>query len=313
MKTLVISVEDDPHIEAVRKHGIEFEVFDPSKFPFDTDVTYKLGHDGKFRVVSKGILLNNVTSVWYRKPRLLEENELPVPKEYQNFAYRAYRDGVKSIYDLLREKFWVSDYRSIMKAENKLFQLEVAHTLGFSVLPTMATSSKVEASGFHETHGDIVVKSFDFSIVEVEGDLKGFFTTLVRKDDNPDFSGLCVAPALLQKAVIEKTDIRVAVVGEEVLGCSITDFPTSEVDWRTGILTKGIRYNTYTLPPSVENKCRELVKTLGLKFGIIEFALDTNGIYWFLEINPNGQWLFMEEEAGLQISKAMANLLISHL
>ncbi len=58
-------------------------------------------------------------------------------------------------------------------------------------------------------------------------------------------------------------------------------------------------------------RCIEYVKVLGLQYSAIDLALDEDGKYWFLEVNPNGQWAFVELATVLQISKAIAELLSS--
>jgi len=51
--------------------------------------------------------------------------------------------------------------------------------------------------------------------------------------------------------------------------------------------------------------------SLGLTFSAIDFVVDSKGVYWFLENNPNGQWAFVEQETGQQMGKALAELLTS--
>lgn len=62
------------------------------------------------------------------------------------------------------------------------------------------------------------------------------------------------------------------------------------------------------LPKEIGIKCINVVKALGLKFGAFDFMLDSDGQYWFLEVNPNGQWGFVELEAGIPISEGFAQL-----
>lgn len=82
-----------------------------------------------------------------------------------------------------------------------------------------------------------------------------------------------------------------------------------EVDWRQGILTEDLAYEPCSVPDDIAEKCVKFVKLLGLTFGVVEFAIDKKGDYWFLEINPNGQWAFIEMETGLEISKEIAKVL----
>ncbi|KUO10863.1 hypothetical protein [Streptomyces sp. DSM 15324] len=47
----------------------------------------------------------------------------------------------------------------------------------------------------------------------------------------------------------------------------------------------------------------------GLSFGAFDFAVTASGAWWFLECNPNGQWAWLEDAAGLPITHAIADLL----
>lgn len=67
----------------------------------------------------------------------------------------------------------------------------------------------------------------------------------------------------------------------------------------------------YQLPDELADKCVKLLKRLGLLYGAIDFVVDRKGTHWFLEINPMGAWGFIEEDIGLPIGKAMADLLMS--
>ena len=55
--------------------------------------------------------------------------------------------------------------------------------------------------------------------------------------------------------------------------------------------------------------CIRLLKELNLQFGAIDMIKTPDGSYIFLEINPNGQWAWIETQTGLQISDAIINFL----
>ncbi len=50
---------------------------------------------------------------------------------------------------------------------------------------------------------------------------------------------------------------------------------------------------------------------LGLRFGALDFLVTPDGEWYFLEINPNGQWAWIEQETGLPISDAIADALLT--
>ena len=61
---------------------------------------------------------------------------------------------------------------------------------------------------------------------------------------------------------------------------------------------------------SLEKKCLELNSKLKLNFSAIDFILDVEKRLIFLEINPNGQWAWIEKRLGHNISNAITDFLI---
>lgn len=57
-------------------------------------------------------------------------------------------------------------------------------------------------------------------------------------------------------------------------------------------------------------KCINLVKDLNLRFGAIDLVCDLDGDYWFLEINPNGQWAWIENQTKLPIASSIVDELL---
>ena len=60
------------------------------------------------------------------------------------------------------------------------------------------------------------------------------------------------------------------------------------------------------LPERVSEACRDLVQRLGLAFGAIDLLQTTSEEYVFLEVNPNGQWHWLEQITGVRLTAAPA-------
>jgi len=60
----------------------------------------------------------------------------------------------------------------------------------------------------------------------------------------------------------------------------------------------------------VQELCIRLVERLGLCYGAIDMILTPDGRYVFLEINPSGQYAWIEMQTGLPISAAICDLLL---
>ncbi len=105
-------------------------------------------------------------------------------------------------------------------------------------------------------------------------------------------------------------------VGSKVYAAITHDDGVKEIeqvrDWRVGQLLGRIHFDQYRLPRYMAAKCVALVKRMGLAFGAIDLVMDKAGKLWFLEINPNGQWAFIEDDTAQPIGKAIAELLAAH-
>ncbi|HEX8894260.1 MAG TPA: hypothetical protein VF783_13095 [Terriglobales bacterium] len=71
------------------------------------------------------------------------------------------------------------------------------------------------------------------------------------------------------------------------------------------------RFEKHVLPSGVENRLLLLMRRMGLEYGAIDLRLTPEGKYVFLEINPAGQFLWIEEATGQKISDAIAAHLIT--
>ncbi|MCC7050990.1 MAG: hypothetical protein IT239_04345, partial [Bacteroidia bacterium] len=99
----------------------------------------------------------------------------------------------------------------------------------------------------------------------------------------------------------------------EIFACKIESQHLHEnegkTDFRQGYV--GLKYSKYELDERNKNRCKAYLTSLKLNFGCFDFVVDKNGTIYFLECNPNGQWLWIEEETGLPIANAIANTLIN--
>lgn len=68
----------------------------------------------------------------------------------------------------------------------------------------------------------------------------------------------------------------------------------------------------YDLPDDLAARLRAYLDRLGLVYGAIDMRLTPDGRYVFLEVNPAGQWRFMEQRTGVPMTETFARLLIDH-
>lgn len=80
------------------------------------------------------------------------------------------------------------------------------------------------------------------------------------------------------------------------------------MDWREFISDKQI-WRKVELPASLKRAIVAYMGELGLDFGRLDMLLDKEGQYHFCEVNPNGQfaWLDLNDEHGL-LSKVIEEI-----
>ena len=138
--------------------------------------------------------------------------------------------------------------------------------------------------------------------------MRSSIRNLSRHSDLGDES-LAQMPIIMQRFLGDKTDLRVTIVGSQCFAVSVVVDGCGIVgDWR--LAKNQATFAVYDLPTDVASSCIALVKTLGLVLGAIDLALVANR-YYFLEINPTGEWAWLVDKLALPLDKALADALVS--
>jgi glutathione synthase/RimK-type ligase-like ATP-grasp enzyme len=119
------------------------------------------------------------------------------------------------------------------------------------------------------------------------------------------------APSIYQEYIEKDYELRITVIGEDIYPVKIYS-QTNEntiIDWRKDQLN--LEYELVSLDPEFEESLRNLHNNFNLIYGAYDFIVTPKGEHVFLEVNPVGQWLWLEEELGLDISQSIADLLSS--
>ena len=114
-------------------------------------------------------------------------------------------------------------------------------------------------------------------------------------------------PVFLQARIPNKHDLRVTIVAETVFAVRISKIG-NEVDWRKPEIEK--KYEPVTLPQALIEHMHRLMDHLGMVYAAIDLIETPDGDYIFLEINPVGEWAWLEQELGLNISEKIIDQLL---
>jgi glutathione synthase/RimK-type ligase-like ATP-grasp enzyme len=147
--------------------------------------------------------------------------------------------------------------------------------------------------------------------IDFDGQLSTTYTSRVCAEHLAELERVSHTPCLFQEYVPKDVEIRVNVIGDVVLSAEIhsQEMETTRVDWR--YYHPDMTYAIHQLPLPVEDGCRSIVRLYGLNFAAIDLIRRPDGGYTFLELNPNGQWSWIEQATGLPIAETLAQFLDS--
>jgi len=258
------------------------------------------------------ININNIKSVYYRRPKLPELLLLDnISESERNYLKHECFYILQGIYDFLNIKFWINSYWSILKAENKILQLQVAKKVGLKIPNSLITNNVSLAKKFNSKQ-ECVIKPIKSGFIKDIDDPQIIFTNIFNPLKN-EIEKVSLFPTYFQSHIKKQADIRVTIVGKNFFVAKICsqDKKSTSVDWRAG-KNYDLKYEHIELPKKVQESCKKFMKALHLNYGALDFILEPNGEYCFLEINPNGQWGWIEKRLNLPISDAIIDLLLNY-
>ena len=202
----------------------------------------------------------------------------------------------------------MSKPHDINLAENKLYQLKKASQLGFTIPDSIITSRKEDLLTFAQKHNyQIIIKPISQGRIIEDNSFENIFTNVVRKEHFESIEKYDLTPCIFQECIEKKYEIRVTIVNGILFSAKVESQlnDKTKIDWRK----EKLEFKKYELPKNISDKCLSLLEELNLNFGAIDLIKTMRDEYVFLEINPNGQWAWIEFDTGLPISDEIINFL----
>lgn len=315
-KVLIITNKEDITVDFVvqslKARNVQYYRFNTEDIGFVTSISFcKNGYVLHDQIKGIAIDLNSFDSVYFRRPKLPAHN-LDLTAGEQHFFMLEVSTLLEGIYRSLSSKFWLNSVFDIRMLENKPYQLQVAKSLDFLIPDFFISNDPQLSKSFALTNTPCIFKPLKAGIIEEPIGLGHvLYTTKVDALFLEKIVTNGNMPIYLQKQIEKDSDIRVTVVGDTVFGAKIIsqNAEDSKIDWRKS--QSLLNHEKIDLPEMLQDKCLKLCKKFNLNFAAIDFILDKKGDFWFLEINPNGQWAWIEGLLGYPISHEIAKLLVS--
>jgi hypothetical protein len=319
---LIVARRDDPqalHLAGlITGRGARTVLVDPADFPVQLALSAQVDPTGRvqrtLRVGDDPLPLDSVVGAWLRSrslpvphPQLVD----PTVREYTRLECAAFLDDL-----------WASLDCPVVPAPaplgpagpGKLTQLAAAGQAGFEVPDTLVTTDPDEFLDFRARYdGRVVTKVIEQ--IEYRMHAGGFFryTERVTARSLGYVDAIRFCPVIVQPVLPKALELRVTVVGDRVFAAALDsqNHRRTAGDWRRAPDIRAVPHRPHALPARQAAACVRLVRRLGLTFGAIDLVVTPDGRYVFLEVNADGEFLWVESLTGLPISESLCDLLLA--
>ncbi len=304
-------------MDAVAAQGGIAYRFDTDRFPTTVQLHSQYGR-GEERLFLVGedyeLDLSTVSAVWYRRVAIGQQIPETMDPQLRRAAIDQSRAAVHGMIASL-DAFHLDPVYRLRRAENKQLQLKIARQVGLDIPRTLITNEPAAVRRFAlECRQGMIMKTLSSFAIYEQGEQKVVFTNAVQTKDLEHVADLRYCPATFQEQVPKAVELRTTIVGDRLFTASIDSqrCEKTSIDWRRDGLGLMGEWAPYQLPVEVEERLLKLMRLLGLGYGAADLILTPDGHHVFLEVNPVGEFFWLEKHPGLPLSGAIAKLLVSN-
>lgn len=286
-------------------------------YRFNTDEVIKNSKiTFKFKSGNSPVILNNfdfdkdkITSVWYRRPNSINELVNDIEPDYRNFVAAEHRKVWNSFFEEFNNCKWVNHPSDNLRASLKPLQLKLANEIGLTIPYSIITNEPKQAYEFTNREDlSFIIKPLSNGLISAsEGRDQIIYTNRIKKLNPDQFESISNCPTLIQEEILNKKDIRINYFEGKM--CSfIIEYTHGDVDCRRNNMNNA-KYIPFEIDFETTRKLCKLMTKLNLKFGTIDMAYTEDRGLVFFEVNPNGQWAWIEQAINYPISNMLCEIL----
>src|SRR5215470_3646403 len=299
MKIIVFAPADDNHTApikwALEKAGYRVVCWDGLGWTGERQSSVTLGNDDTMTLGSHTVDPGDV--VWIRRPEPPEPNPKTAEAD-KKFASMEYRSFYHSIAYLLESlPIWcINKYSPARRMIQKSAQLNLARRCGLKIPDTLMSNSPQKVREFLARGGRTICKGFTPHVWQKDGHKSVAITETfeLTPEQLPSDEVLTFAPAIYQEMVPKVFDVRMVLMGSHIYSYALNNTKKA-LDWRQDCGLGHVSVDPIATPPEVAQGVLAFAREAGICFGSLDFGVDADGKWWFLEINEQGQFLWLDQ------------------
>jgi glutathione synthase/RimK-type ligase-like ATP-grasp enzyme len=315
MKTvLLITARYDPAADLLlaelRRRDVPAVRWNTHEFPLESTLTYRASHHGFEAVIGsdgRSVDFGTVGSIWWQwdQPGGFPDSLSLAEKRFAERQCQLALDALISMGRVV----WINHPVSERLACSKPAQLFVARNVGLEIPRTVITNDPEEVRRFMSAAPAQTVHKA-LSPPRGLDRKKVLYTSILTDEAAANLDLIRITPAIFQDRVDKAYELRITVVGDSIFAARIDSQanPNAKLDWRRS--QHDVDYQAVELPDKIEASIRALMQELGLVYGALDFIVTPDQRYVFLEVNPSGAYMWVENATGQNITGALADLLI---
>lgn len=290
-------------------------------------IPYKRIDDDSFISISMDFnnldFFNGASVIWHRRGKI---NLLPINLLYKypnrtsiyNYIKNESERIIYYIETKLKSKLkqnYIGSYIDEID-NNKLINLDIANDLGLNIPKTLITSEKKQALLFLKKYKKIISKDLKIPVNIDISKNKKYTSTGVKLIDESMLNQLNdqFAPFFLQEFVPKQFEVRTFFFLGKIYSMAIfsqNDIQT-QIDFRNYNTDKPNRTIPFLLPKKIEKKIHLFMDKVKMNTGSIDLIVTPKDEYYFLEINPMGQFHWLSQNCNYYIERDIAKHLIDN-
>lgn len=249
-------------------------------------------------IIINSTRIEDICSIYYRKPKI-PINIMNAPHEFKQIAFNDMINFIHAVTESFAGRCLTKP--SLLRiSENKAYVTYLASKIGLLVPKFIFSYNKLELNDFIASNQCITKSISNLSSNTTS------IKTFPCSDMVDNIYSELISPIFLQEKIDKDYEIRIIFVNKEFLAVKLESSITySDIKL---VPESEINVKKIILPHQITESCLKLIMSLGLDFAILDFVVHENK-YYFLEINPNGQWLELEKKLRLGISNKILEFL----
>ncbi|PKF73992.1 MvdC/MvdD family ATP grasp protein [Chryseobacterium sp. PMSZPI] len=253
---------------------------------------------------------DQIKGIWHRKAWKINVPE-ELDDDYERIFLKEYRSLRYNLLTILEHLPWINPYENEKKIDgNKMLQLKIAQRNHLTTPKTIFSNDGEQVTSFFHQYckGKAIAKLHGVTTKTMSGE-NLVATTIIEEGTLEHLSDIVYCPMIFQPYIDKEYELRIVYVDGEFFTGKINNNENS--DWR--IAREGYFWEAYELPGLIKVNLTSMMKEMGLYIGAIDIMKGMDGQYYFLEVNPQGEWGMLQKELGFPIAERIADNLIKRI